>query len=70
MSQKRDEMEGVAYLNGLLPAPLPSGALPVPSDHIRCSVCDRPLVRAPRDGRTRAIMVKCRGCGALQHRRL
>jgi hypothetical protein len=66
MSQKPTATTASAGAPELL-APPPPATLP---DLIRCSVCERPLMRARRDGLARAIMIKCRHCGALQHRRL
>jgi hypothetical protein len=37
---------------------------------VRCSVCDRPLLRTVSSGGDRAIMTRCRHCRALQHRRV
>ena len=65
MSQKRDSTD-----LGLLPETMPVGALPVTFHELRCSVCERPLLRTRHDTIERAIMIKCRNCGALQHRRL
>jgi hypothetical protein len=68
----RDQADTVTRVErpDLLPVVVPPAGLPVPHEEIRCSVCERPLLRTARDGRSRAIMVKCRHCGALQHRHL
>jgi hypothetical protein len=67
MGEKLNEAVAAVEQSIPLPAVMPAGGLP---DHIRCSVCERPLLRASRDRVGCAIMVKCRHCGALQHRRL
>lgn len=61
--------QAVALEDELAPVPVPTTGL-VAAYEIRCSVCERPLWRSLRDGKSRAIMIKCRHCGALQHRHL
>jgi len=59
--------ESLAALREPAPALSPRAGLP---DHLRCSVCERPLIRILPDGRSRSIMMRCPHCGALQHRHL
>ena len=67
MSEKRRRGSHTAALRDRMPVVLPAG---VPPDLVRCSVCERPLRRSGGDGIPRVILIRCRHCGALQHRRL